>query len=76
MYLAEVPSYANIIVILVLVAVSTFLDFFSEYRSNKAAEKLKQLVSTTATVVRNGKKIKLPFKDLVPGDTVILSAGD
>ncbi len=75
-YLAEVPSYANIIVILVLVAVSTFLDFFSEYRSNKAAEKLKQLVSTTATVVRNGKKIKLPFKDLVPGDTVILSAGD
>ena len=29
-YLAEVPSYANIIVILVLVAVSTFLDFFSE----------------------------------------------
>ena len=47
-YLAEVPSYANIIVILVLVAVSTFLDFFSEYRSNKAAEKLKQLVSTTA----------------------------
>ena len=72
----ETPSYANIIVILVLVAVSTFLDFFSEYRSNKAAEKLKQLVSTTATVVRNGKKIKLPFKDLVPGDTVILSAGD
>ena len=75
-YLAEVPSYANIIVILFLVAVSTFLDFFSEYRSNKAAEKLKQLVSTTATVVRNGKKIKLPFRNLVPGDTVILSAGD
>ena len=35
-YLAEAPSYANIIVILVLVTVSTFLDFFSEYRSNKA----------------------------------------
>ena len=42
-YLAEDPNYANIIVILVLVAVSTFLDFFSEFRSNKAAEKLKQL---------------------------------
>ncbi|MEI3402261.1 MAG: HAD-IC family P-type ATPase [Clostridia bacterium] len=75
-YLAEAPSYANIIVILVLVTVSTFLDFFSEYRSNKAAEKLKQLVSTTATVIRNGKKIKVPFKELVPGDMVILSAGD
>ena len=75
-YLAEDPNYANIIVILVLVAISTFLDFFSEYRSNLAAETLKELVSTTATVIRNGKKIKIPFKDLVLGDTVILSAGD
>lgn len=75
-YLAEDPNYANIIVIIVLVAVSTLLDFLSEYRSNKAAEKLKQLVSTTATVIRNGKKVKIPFKDLVLGDTVILSAGD
>lgn len=75
-YLAEDPNYANIIVILVLVAISTFLDFFSEYRSNLAAEALKELVSTTATVIRNGKKVKIPFKDLVLGDTVILSAGD
>ena len=75
-YLAENPNYANIIVILVLVTISTFLDFFSEYRSNLAAETLKDLVSTTATVIRNGKKIKIPFKDLVLGDTVVLSAGD
>ena len=75
-YLAEDPNYANIIVILVLVAISTFLDFFSEYRSNLAAEALKELVSTTATVIRNGKKVKIPFKDLVLGDTVVLSAGD
>ena len=75
-YLAEDPNYANIIVIAVLVAVSTFLDFFSEYRSNKAAEKLKQLVSTNATVIRNGKEMKVPFKDLVLGDTIKLSAGD
>ena len=75
-YLAKDPNYANIIVILVLVAVSTFLDFFSEFRSNKAAEKLKQLVSTTATVLRNGQKVKIPFKDIVLGDIVILSAGD
>lgn len=75
-YLAEDPNYANIIVILVLVTISTLLDFISSYRSNKAAEKLKQLVSTTATVVRNGKKEKVPFKDLVLGDTILLSAGD
>ena len=75
-YLAENPNYANIIVILVLVTISTFLDFFSEYRSNLAAEALKDLVSTTATVIRNGKKVKIPFKDFVLGDTVVLSAGD
>jgi len=75
-YLAEDPNYANIIVIIALVAVSTLLDFLSEYRSNKAAEKLKQLVATTATVIRNGEKVKIPFRDLVIDDTVILSAGD
>lgn len=75
-YLAEDPNYANIIVILVLVAISTFLDFFSEYRSNLAAEKLKQLVSTTATVIRNDQKMKIPFRELVIGDIVVLSAGD
>lgn len=75
-YLPENPDYANIIVIVVLVAISTFLEFFSEYRSNKATDKLKQLVLTTATVVRNGKKEKVPFRELVIGDTVILSAGD
>ena len=75
-YLAETPSYANIIVILVLVTVSTLLDFVSEYRSNVAAEELKELVSTTATVIRNGKKEKIPFKNIVIGDTVVLSAGD
>ena len=75
-YLAEDPNYANIIVILILVTVSTLLDFISEYRSNLAAEKLKQLVSTTTTVIRNGEKVKVPFKELALGDTVILSAGD
>lgn len=75
-YLAENPNYANIIVIVILVAVSTLLDFLSEFRSNKAAERLKQLVSTTATTIRNGRQVKVPFKNLVTGDTVILSAGD
>ena len=40
-YLATNPNYANIIVIAILVTASTLLDFFEEYRSNKAAEKLR-----------------------------------
>lgn len=71
----EVPSYANIIVILVLVIVSTFLEFFEEFRSNKAAEKLKELVATTSHVIRDGKETKIPIKDVTLGDIVILSSG-
>ena len=74
-YLPKTPSYANIIVIAILVTASTFLDFFEEYRSNKAAEKLKELVATTALVVRDGKEVQIPIKELTLGDTVILSAG-
>lgn len=71
-----VPSYANIIVILVLVIASTLLEFIQEYRSNKAAAKLRSLVATTCTVLRDGKKVQIPLKEIVVGDVVFLSAGD
>ena len=74
--LAETPSYANIIVVAVLVLASTLLEFFEEYRSNKAAQKLKEMVATTTSVYRDGKKIKIPIKELTLGDIVSLSAGD
>ena len=74
-YLPENPSYANIIVIAILVTASTFLDFFEEFRSNKAAEKLKELVATTTTVLRDGKEIQIPINHVTIGDIIILSAG-
>ena len=74
--LPENPSFANILVIILLVTVSTLLEFFEEYRSNKAAEKLKELVATTTTVLRDGKKVNLPMKEITIGDIVVLSAGD
>lgn len=70
------PNPANIIVIICLVLVSTLLEFFQEFRSNKAAEKLKAMVQTKGTVIRNGIKQKIPFKDFTVGDIVLLSAGD
>ena len=71
----ETPSYANIIVILVLVSASTLLEFFEEFRSNRAAEKLKELVGTTTLVIRDGKEIKIPIHDVTIGDIVLLSSG-
>ena len=73
--LPETPSYANIVVIAILVIASTLLDFFEEFRSNKAAEKLKKMVATKTTVIRNGQKLDIPIKNVVIGDTVVLSAG-
>lgn len=74
-FLPENPSFANIIVIITLVIVSTILEFTEEYKSNKAALKLKELVATTSTVIRNGEKVDIPIKDVTIGDIVILSAG-
>lgn len=74
-YLAIEPSYANIIVIAILVTASTLLDFFESYRSNKAAEKLREIVETTTTVIRDNKEINIPVKNVTLGDSVLLSAG-
>ncbi len=74
-YLPPTPSYANIIVIAILVSASTLLDFFEEFRSNKAAEELKEMVATTTTVIRDGEKTEIPISQVTLGDCVLLSAG-
>ncbi len=75
-YLTNPPSYANIIVIIALILLSTFLEFFIVYKSNKDAANLKKLIQTTSTVIRNGKKESIPVANLTVGDIVVLSAGD
>jgi P-type Mg2+ transporter len=52
------------------------LRYVQESRADTAAEKLKAMVSTTATVLRDGMRKELSLKELVPGDIVLLSAGD
>ena len=74
-FLPPTPSYANIIVIAILVTASTLLDFFEEYRSNKAAEELKKMVATTTTVIRDGKEIQIPINQVPLGDVISLSSG-
>ena len=70
------PNYANIIVILILITASTLLEFFEVYRSNKAAEKLKNLVSAKSSVLRNGKEVKILSSEITIGDVILLNAGD
>ena len=64
------------IVIFLMVLLGIVLRYIQESRADTAAEKLKAMVSTTATVVRDGKRAEIALKELVPGDVVHLSAGD
>jgi Mg2+-importing ATPase len=64
-------------VISIMVGISGVLRFWQEYRSGQAAERLRSLVRTTATVLRpEGRTEEVPIQELVPGDVVHLSAGD
>lgn len=68
------------LVIGAMVVLSTLLRFWQETRSNQAADALKAMVSNTATVRRRdagGKaRIEQPIQQLVPGEVIVLSAGD
>lgn len=71
-------TWVKIILLSVMVLVSGLLRFWQEFRSQRAAEKLKALVQNKALVIRqgwnNGREI--PLIEIVPGDIVSLSAGD
>ena len=66
----------NALLVILMAMISVFLSFFQEYRAGKEAEKLSEMVSTTATVIRNGKSREVKIREIVPGDIVDLFAGD
>ncbi len=70
-------EYKTVVMVGIMVMVSSLLRFFQEYRSNRAAQQLKSMVKTTATVLRKVKdKKEIDIRQLVPGDIIFLSAGD
>jgi Mg2+-importing ATPase len=64
------------IIIITIIFISLALDLFQERKASKAAELLRERVSITATVIRDGEKKEIKVKEVVPGDVVILSPGD
>ena len=75
-------DWTGIIIMLTMVTISGLLRFIQEYRSGRAAEKLKSMVRSTATVLRRDSQAseparrEVPMNELVPGDIVELQAGD
>ncbi len=73
----EERDYKTVIVVLILIFLSSLIRFWQEFQSNRAAEQLKKMVTTTATVLRfEEAKKEIDIKQLVPGDIIFLSAGD
>jgi len=64
------------VVIVIIVVLSAVLGFTQEYRSEKAIEALRSMLSPTASVLREGKEIDVPAREVVPGDIIVLKAGD
>jgi P-type Mg2+ transporter len=63
------------IVIIVMVSLSIILNFYQETKAGIAAEKLKSIIHTKTTVIRNGKRVEIDIKGVVPGDIVYLYSG-
>jgi Ca2+-transporting ATPase len=64
------------IVITVIVLFAAVLGFVQEYRAERAMEALQQMAAPTATVLRDGEETEIPARELVPGDVLLLRAGD
>jgi P-type Mg2+ transporter len=63
-------------IILAIVLASTLLGFFQEYRASAAVEELKQRLALTCHVMRDGVERTVPVSNIVPGDLILLSAGN
>lgn len=64
------------IIILVIVLLNAIVGFIQEYRAEKAMDALKQLATPDARVIRNNELQHIPATELVPGDIVVLEAGN
>ena len=73
---ALVGELVDAAVILIIVVFCAALGFVQEYRAERALEALKQMLSSTVTVIRKGLTADLAATEIVPGDILVLEAGD
>lgn len=71
-----IGAMADAITIMAIVVLNAILGFIQEYKAERSLEAIKKLTSPFSLVLREGKRIKVPTAELVPGDIIILETGD
>lgn len=69
-------EYSDSIIIGLVVVINTLIGYFQETSASNAVERIKAMLSTDATVYRDGRRVEVPAEQLVIGDSVFLEAGD
>ena len=69
-------SFADVIIIMIVVVINAVLGVVQESKAEKAIAALQEIAAATSKVLRDGKQITVRSEELVPGDVVILEAGD
>ena len=69
-------EYGDFAIIMIVVVIDVLLGFFQEYQAQRTYTALKGLLRPTTTVLRDGKRQEIEVWELVPGDLVLLNAGE
>lgn len=69
-------SFSDGIVLLTIVVINALVGFFQDWKSENIVARLGTLVTETAVVIRDGKRLEVPTASLVPGDVIYLQEGD
>ena len=72
---AALGEWTDAAVILAIVLLNTILSFFQERRAERALDALKKLAAPMAHVLRDGRPEEIPSREIVPGDLLLLEAG-
>lgn len=72
----QFTAWFQVCLIVGVITLNTWIGIYQEGNAEKAADALKNMLSTDARVVRDGKETMIPANQLVPGDVCILNLGD
>lgn len=69
-------EWVDAFAIIIIVILNALIGFFQEYKTERSLSALRKMITRTSKVIREGKLQKVPSKEIVPGDLILIEAGD